>query len=48
MILESIYSFARNQAETINKFLYLDGWSDKTNKSDYKNIYSLLYELQAG
>jgi hypothetical protein len=48
VILESIHSFTRNQAETINKFLCLDGWPNGTNKSDYKNIHLLLYKLQVG
>jgi hypothetical protein len=47
MILESIYSFARNQEETINKLLRLDGRLDQTNKSNYKNVYPMLYKLQA-
>jgi hypothetical protein len=46
MILENIHGFARNQAETIDKPLYSDQRSDRANKSDYKDIYPLLYELQ--
>jgi hypothetical protein len=48
MVLENIYSFARNQAETINKFLYLDKQTNRTNKPNYRDIHLLLYELQAG
>jgi hypothetical protein len=48
VILENIYSFAKNQTETIDKFLCLNGWSDRMDKSNHKNIHPLLYELQAG
>jgi hypothetical protein len=47
MILENIYSFARNQAETIDKFLCLNKQSNQANKSDHKDIHPLLYKLQA-
>jgi hypothetical protein len=45
VILESIYNFAKNQTKTINKFLYLDGWLDRTNESDHGNVHPLLCEL---
>jgi hypothetical protein len=48
MILENIHGFTRNQAETIDEFLYLDEQTNRTDKSNHKNIYPLLYELQAG